>query len=604
MSESDSTMADPNAAIDRWLTVFCDALERRDIAAVTALFDPAECFWRDLVAFTWNITTQDGPAAIADMLQARLADTLPFSAKRVSDAQSDGAVIEARLSIKTRLGNGDGFVCLKDGRCWTLLTSLRGLDDYPERQGFLRPNGALHGVHRGRKSWSEVKRAEEAELGVTRQPYCVVVGGGQGGIALGARLKQLGVPTLIIERHPKAGDTWRQRYRSLCLHDSVWYDHLPYIPFPAHWPVFSPKDKLGDWLEMYTKVMELNYWGSTECKRAAYDPAKGEWRVEVVREGKPVTLAPKHLVLATGMSGVPNFPSFPGQDLFIGEQCHSSGFASGAPYAGKRCVVIGSNNSAHDIAAELWEHDAEVTMVQRSPTIVAKSETLMELALGPLYSEAAVAGGITTEIADLINASVPYRIAPRRHIKVYDKIREHDRDLYERLGKAGFMYHFGDDGSGIHTSYIRRGSGYYIDVGASELIASGKIALKSRVEVDRLTPDGVRLSDGSRLPADLVVYATGYGSMNGWAAKLISQEVADKVGKCWGVGSDTAGDPGPWEGELRNMWKPTAQENLWFHGGNLFQSRLYSLTLALQLKARFEGIPTPVYGRSQVHHKS
>ena len=198
-------MADPNAAIDRWLTSFCDALARRDIAAVTALFDPAECFWRDLVAFTWNITTQDGRAAIADMLQARLADTLPFSAKRVADAQSDGAVIEARLSIKTRLGNGDGFVRLKNGRCWTLLTSLRGLDDYPERQGFLRPNGALHGVHRGRKSWSEVKRAEEAELGVTRQPYCVIVGGGQGGIALGARLKRLGVPTLIIEKNATAG---------------------------------------------------------------------------------------------------------------------------------------------------------------------------------------------------------------------------------------------------------------------------------------------------------------------------------------------------------------------------------------------------------------
>ena len=84
------------------------------------------------------------------------------------------------------------------------------------------------------------------------------------------------------------------------------------------------------------------------------------------------------------------------------------------------------------------------------------------------------------------------------------------------------------------------------------------------------------LNDGTELTADLVVYATGYGSMNQWAAELISPEVADKVGKCWGLGSDTAKDPGPWEGELRNMWKPTAQENLWFHGGNLMQSRLYS----------------------------
>jgi putative flavoprotein involved in K+ transport len=110
------------------------------------------------------------------------------------------------------------------------------------------------------------------------------------------------------------------------------------------------------------------------------------------------------------------------------------------------------------------------------------------------------------------------------------------------------------------------------------------------------------LSDGTELPADLIVYATGYGSMNGWAARIISQEVADKVGKCWGLGSGTANDPGPWEGELRNMWKPTRQPSLWFHGGNLHQSRHYSQFLSLQIKARMEGISTPVYGMGEVHH--
>lgn len=150
--------------------------------------------------------------------------------------------------------------------------------------------------------------------------------------------------------------------------------------------------------------------------------------------------------------------------------------------------------------------------------------------------------------------------------------------------------------------YLRRGSGYYIDVGASQLIIDGKIKLKSRVQVERISENGVVLADGTELPADLIVYATGYGSMNGWAAKLISQEVADKVGKCWGLGSNTTKDPGPWEGEQRNMWKPTKQDSLWFHGGNLHQSRHYSLYLALQLKARMEGLETPVYGMGEVHH--
>jgi putative flavoprotein involved in K+ transport len=151
--------------------------------------------------------------------------------------------------------------------------------------------------------------------------------------------------------------------------------------------------------------------------------------------------------------------------------------------------------------------------------------------------------------------------------------------------------------------YLRRGSGYYIDVGASELVANGSVKLKNGA-IERVTESGLAMQDGSELHADLIVWATGYGSMNGWVAQLIDQATADKVGKCWGLGSGTSKDPGPWEGELRNMWKPTHQEALWFHGGNLHQSRHYSQFLSLQLKARMEGIPTPVYGMSPVHHVS
>ena len=181
-------------------------------------------------------------------------------------------------------------------------------------------------------------------------------------------------------------------------------------------------------------------------------------------------------------------------------------------------------------------------------------------------------------------------------------MKKKDADLYARLERAGFMLDFGEDESGLGMKYLRRGSGYYIDVGASDLIASGEIKLKSGVTISQIKEHSVVLSDGAELPADLIVYATGYGSMNGWAAGLISQAVADKVGKCWGLGSGTTNDPGPWEGELRNMWKPTAQPGLWFQGGNLHQARHYSQFLALQLKARMEAIPTPVYGLGQTHH--
>jgi putative flavoprotein involved in K+ transport len=321
-------------------------------------------------------------------------------------------------------------------------------------------------------------------------------------------------------------------------------------------------------------------------------------------EGKPLTLRPTQLVLATGMSAVPNVPHLPGAGSFKGEQHHSSRHEGGERYRGKKCVVIGSNNSAHDICADLWEHGADVTMVQRSSTHIARSDSLMELALGGLYSEAALANGIDHHKADLIFASVPYKIMAGFQIPVYEEMKTRDADLYARLEKAGFMLDFGDDGSGLFMKYLRRGSGYYIDVGASELVANGSIKLKSGVAIDRIKEHSILFADGTELPADLIVYATGYGSMNGWAARLISQEVADKVGKCWGLGSDTRKDPGPWEGELRNMWKPTQQPALWFHGGNLHQSRHYSQFLSLQLKARREGIATPVYGLAEVHHLS
>ena len=252
-----------------------------------------------------------------------------------------------------------------------------------------RENGVDHGNFEQRKTWLEKRNEEQASLGYSEQPYCVIIGGGQGGIGLGARLRRIGVPTIIIEKNERPGDSWRKRYKSLCLHDPVWYDHLPYLPFPEHWPVFSPKDKIGDWLEMYTKVMELNYWSKTECESATFDESSGKWKVIVNRDGECIELKPTQLVLATGMSSVPNIPDFDGMDKFKGRIHHSSQHKGGEDVSGKKCVVIGSNNSAHDIAADLWEHGAEVTMVQRSSTHIAKSETLMDLALGDLYSEKA-----------------------------------------------------------------------------------------------------------------------------------------------------------------------------------------------------------------------
>ena len=594
--------AGPQARVDTWLADFEGALAARDVERAAAMF-ATDCYWRDLVSFTWNLKTLEGRDAVAAMLRATLDEIDPSGFRTSEEPSEGGGVTEAWIEFDTAVGRGRGQLRLKEEGAWTLLTTLYELKGHEEPRGKGRPRGAEHGANRERETWSEKRVREAAELGYAAQPYALVVGGGQGGIALGARLRQLGVPTIIIDKRGRPGDQWRSRYTSLCLHDPVWYDHLPYLKFPENWPVFAPKDKIADWLESYTKIMELNYWTNTEAKSAHWDETTREWTVEVERDGQPLVLRPKQLILATGMAGKPNVPDFPGMDRFEGDQHHSSAHPGPDAYAGKKVVVVGSNNSAFDICGALWEKGADVTMVQRSSSHIVKSDSLMDIGLGALYSEEAVASGMTTEKADMVFASLPYRIMHEFQIPLYDQMRERDKDFYDRLEAAGFDHDWGDDGSGLFMKYLRRGSGYYIDVGAAELVANGDVRLVGG-QVKELTADSVVLQDGTTLPADLVVYATGYGSMNGWAADLISQEVADRVGKVWGLGSATTKDPGPWEGEQRNMWKPTQQESLWFHGGNLHQSRHYSLYLALQLKARFEGIPTPVYGLQEVHHLS
>jgi putative flavoprotein involved in K+ transport len=594
----------PTQQVTEWLAALDAALKRGDAAGAATLFGD-ECYWRDLVSFTWNITTAEGNAKVRQMIEGAVIPARPSAWQINGEASVAGDVTESWFRFETAVARGEGHLRLKGGKAWTLLTTMKELKGHEEHKGPTREMGAEHGARLGgHQTWLERRKQEEAELGHTTQPYVVIVGGGQGGIALAARLRRLNVSAIIVEKNERPGDSWRKRYKSLCLHDPVWYDHLPYLPFPEHWPVFSPKDKIGDWLEMYTRIMELNYWGSTECKSARYDDSKKEWTVEVVRNGKPLTLRPQQLVFATGGSGFPNMPSVPGMENFKGELHHSSKHTGPTGYKGKKAVVVGSNNSAHDICAALWEEGADVTMVQRSSTLVGRSASLGPLTLDALYSEGALKAGITTDKADLISASIPYQVLPSLHIPAYKELQRIDAEFYTQLAKAGFMLDFGEDGSGIYVKAMRRGGGYYIDVGASQLIIDGQIKLKSRVGIKRIESHSVIFSDDSELPADLIVFATGYGTMDNVVGQLCGKDVARKVGMVGGLGSDTRRDPGPWEGELRNLWKPTHKEAFWIHGGNLALSRHYSQFLSLQLKARKEGIATPVYNLAAVHHRS
>jgi putative flavoprotein involved in K+ transport len=577
---------DPRSVAQAWISKFDQAIQTADSNAVAKLF-LEDSYWRDLVTFTWNIKTMEGREAIREMLDATLSSARPHNWVITGEPSDDGRGVEAWFEFETVVARGEGVVRLHGDKCHMMFTAMTELKGHEEKRKTTRTNGINHRADRERVTWLEERRREIEGLGHTEQPYVAIIGGGQGGLSLGARLRQLGVPTIILERHERAGDAWRKRYRSLVLHDPIWYDHLPYLPFPEHWPVFTPKDKLGDWLEMYAKVMELNVWTSSTAKKATFDADRQEWTVEVERNGETILLNPKQLVLATGGTGPAKPVQFPGMEKFAGEILHSSQYQDGTPFTGRKVAVIGTGSSGHDISLDLWEAGADVTMVQRSSSTVVKIGTQMKLAM-QIYSENAVAAGITAEKADLIAASIPNKVFTEIQKDITAKVREHDAEFYEKLEKAGFKLDFGEDESGMVMKAFRTASGYYIDVGASDLVISGDIKLKNG-SVKELTERHIIFEDGTSLEADAIIASTGYRSMKDVVAQLISPDVAEAVGVSGGLGSGV-------KGEMRNLWKPTAQEAFWYMSGNLAMARFYSRFLALQLKARMEGIATPVFG--------
>jgi putative flavoprotein involved in K+ transport len=448
-----------DTTVETWVAAFGAALDRHDIDGVLDLFEP-DGFWRDLAALTWNVYTAEGGDAIRAMLSACLEGIAPTAWNIDQLLGSNNGVHQALLSFETRTARCSAVLRLRGGRCWTLLTAVSELIGFEETTRARRTNGAPLRYEPGRPDWRTERDRRTAELGVTQQPYCVIVGAGQAGLGLGARLKQLGVPTLIVDKRERPSDTWRERYATLSLHSPVWYDHMPYLPFPETWPRFASKDRVADWLDAYATIMDLDIWTGADCIGSQYDEALGAWRLSIIRGGRPIELRPMQLVLATGFWDAPYVPDIPGRDRFAGRQQHVADARDIERCDGLRSIVIGAGTSAHDIAAQLWEAGANVTMIQRSPTIVTRIDSLLPAV--EIYDTDAPAPKPPTELADLLAASIPNRLMPQFQAPFIAAIKAKDAAFYEGLRKAGFLYDFGEDGGGFITRGMQDPSGFYI----------------------------------------------------------------------------------------------------------------------------------------------
>jgi putative flavoprotein involved in K+ transport len=584
LAKAEMTLAE---AVEHWLVELERALVEGDRALLESLFHP-ESYWRDLLAFTWEIGTVSGAGAIAARLAARAAQAAPArlevdpqrtAPRRVTRAGT--AAIEAIFRFEAAAGRGSGVVRLTpeagDGdrlKAWTLLTTLEELRDHPEQVGRARPTGQSYARDFRGPNWLDQRRSATAYA--DRDPPVLVVGGGQAGLSIAARLAQLKVDTLIVDRWPRIGDNWRQRYHALTLHNQVHVNHLPYMPFPPSWPSYIPKDKLASWFEAYVESLELNYWPGAELEGGTYDEAAGRWCVAVRRgDGTVRELRPRHVVLATGVSGIPNLPDIPSLGAFAGTVLHSSQYGDGEAWAGKSAIVIGTGNSGHDIAQDLYSSGAQVTLVQRSPTLIVNIEPSAQLPYA-LYDE-----GPPVEDCDLITASMPLPLARKSHQALTARAKTLDKALLDGLERVGFRLDDGEDGTGWQFKYLTRGGGYYFNVGCSDLVVEGKIPLVQFADIAGFDADGAQLGSGETITADLVVLATGYKGQEHLVAKLFGAAVAGRVGPVWGFGDGL---------ELRNMYTRTAQPGLWFIAGSLAQCRIYSKYLALQIVACEAGL--------------
>ena len=574
---------DVEGITERWLMSFDRALQAADAAAVAGLF-ATDGHWRDVLAFTWLIQTATGPAAIEAALAPVAAAARARHVHRPDDRSPPRRVrragtdcIEAIFEFETAVGRAGGVVRLveEDGawKAWTLLTTLEELHGYPDGGPKAVSDAEKYSRDFGGENWLDQRRRARAYE--DHDPAVLVVGGGQAGLSIAARLGHLGVDTLIIDRNPRIGDNWRLRYHSLTLHNEVHVNHLPLMPFPSTWPVFIPKDKLANWFETYVESLELNFWTGTELAAGRYDDEDRCWIVTLRRsDGSERTMKPRHIVVATGVSGIPVWPDIPGLEAFKGEVMHSGDYTTGSAWKGRKAMVMGTGNSGHDVAQDLCASGVDTTIVQRSPTYVVSIREAQKVY--SIYNE-----GLPFEDCDLLACSMPYPVLRRAYQLSTAEMREVDRALLEGLKSRGFKLSFGEDDTGFQMMYLRRGGGYYFNVGCSDMIVDGRIDLLQYADIDCFVADGVRLRDGTVRPLDLLVVATGYETQQAFVRQTLGDDVADRIGPVWGF------DDG---GELRNMWRPTGQDGLWFTAGSLAQCRIYSRYLALQIKAREDGL--------------
>ncbi|MFI5621877.1 flavin-containing monooxygenase [Nocardioides sp. NPDC051685] len=575
------------AGAEHWLRDLEKALSSQNRDSLEGLFvDPS--YLRDNGALTWDFLQYHGRDAVVTTLLATQDEIQPHGfvlSRRWPAPRVVGEGQEARLEVfadfQTKHGLATAFVhaSLNENSphgfdVFAVFTRLEGIKGHEPSERY--PRGIGFEPSRPDENWLD-RQAALLEYR-DRDPEVLIIGGGQAGLITAAHLKNLGVDALVVEKNERVGDNWRKRYESLFLHNPIEMNDFPFLDFPGHYPEYLPKDAMAEWLELYQRYLNLNVWLSTEFVGAQYDEQTHSWTAAIRRGDQAErVLRPKHIVHCTGgFGGRLRFPDLPGLSDFQGTIIHSEQYRRAADYEAKRAVVLGVATSGHDVAEDLYRNGVDVTLVQRGPIVVSNLETANELVYAGFLDP-----NQPTELVDVrygMGWIYPLRVENAR--KSHQLMVQKDAEMLRGLEQAGMKLWDGPNGMGWLGLYWSRGGGYYLNKGASELIASGQIGLMQAEQIVKVVPDGLELADGRVVEADLLVCATGYENRVIELSDQFGEEAAAKLGQI-AVLDET--------GEWRGFWGQSGQRGLWINGGGINSARPQSERMALLIKADLAG---------------
>ncbi|KAI1383771.1 FAD/NAD(P)-binding domain-containing protein [Hypoxylon trugodes] len=593
---------------------FDNALSTNDTKGLASCFLDGQPYWRDILALTSHLRTFTKPGVIVPALletknlrgvkgglKFERADFVPatpvlqFIDCRVTfKTTAPAATCSGRLILLPIKVEGRPDKEILSWKIWILSTWIDNLDVQAEDENLLRSPG---------RNLDDLTTIETDVL---------IVGGGNSGTSIAARLKALGVESVILDRNPRVGDNWAFRYDCVRFHLPAAACAMPYLPFKKEWqtPHLLKRDELADHLIRYAAEFDLNYINSMKIQTTTYDQVKKRWTIQFETPNGVVKAIGKQLVQSTGFSASkPYRPPMLDVQRYRGINIHSAEFKNAQllkNHGAKSVVVIGSANTAFDVIEDCNRTGLKTTIVARSPTYILPVDYVRNAQAMGLYDH------VPIENADKHFLTLPNAVESQITHGLLARLASEEPNRYESVAATGFpvLVSSHPDAS-LQHHLLERGGGHYVDVGgAVELLTEGKVGVKGGVSPVAYTATGLRFSDGTTIDTDAVIWCTGFADKdarstaadifggsdgqksvklaNGNAKDVLGPlDIADRLDTTFALDA---------EGEVRGFWKRHLRmENYWAMGGHMQLQRWWSGVLAQQIKMAVEGILPPPY---------